>query len=125
MLWEARVRCVFIWYKVLGSKVYEGRLLRRAVGEAVRFGKGHWIQKMIKCVGEFWWQGVNVDDVQNLSEVDLKEMLVCATWQRVREEWKRQMEIKPKLAMMKLIGECEVELNCACLKSKQDRRRMV
>ena len=69
----------------------------------------------MKCVREFGWQGVNVDYVQNLSEVDLKEMLVCAAWQRVREEWKRQMEIKPKLAMMKLIGDCEVESNYACL----------
>ena len=63
--------------------------------------------------------------VQNLSEVDLKEMLVCAAWQRVREEWKRQMKIKPKLAMMKLNGECEVESNCACLKLKQDRKMMI
>ena len=29
VVWEARVSCVQFWYKVLTSKVYEGRLLRK------------------------------------------------------------------------------------------------
>ena len=29
VMWEARVRCVQFWYKVLTSKAYEGRLLRK------------------------------------------------------------------------------------------------
>ena len=55
------------------------------VGEAVQLGKGHWIQKMAKCAAEFGWQGVSVDDVKRLSEVDAKGMLESAAWQRVRE----------------------------------------
>ena len=29
--WEPRVRCVQFWYKVLTSKIYEGRLLRKVM----------------------------------------------------------------------------------------------
>ena len=35
------------------------------------------------------------------------------------------MHEKPKLSMMKLIGECEVEESCAFLKSKAKRRMML
>ena len=35
------------------------------------------------------------------------------------------MHEKPKLSMMKLIVECEVETSCACLKSKVERRMML
>ena len=29
VVWEARVRCMQFWYKVLMNMVYEGRLLRK------------------------------------------------------------------------------------------------
>ena len=35
------------------------------------------------------------------------------------------MHEKPKLSMMKLIGECEVASSCALLKSKAERRMML
>ena len=35
VVWEARVRCVKFWYKVLPSKVHEGRLLRKVASQAV------------------------------------------------------------------------------------------
>ena len=40
VVWEARVRCVQFWYKVLTSKVYEGRLLRKVASQAVECEKG-------------------------------------------------------------------------------------
>ena len=40
VVWEARVRCVQFWYKVLTSKVYEGRLLRKVAYQAVKCEKG-------------------------------------------------------------------------------------
>ena len=59
VVWEARVRCVQFWYKVLTSKVYEGRLLRKVVSEAVENGKGSWMRSIGKCVGKFGWQDVS------------------------------------------------------------------
>ena len=34
VVWEARVRCVQFWYKVMTSKVCEGRLLRKVASQA-------------------------------------------------------------------------------------------
>ena len=39
VVWEARVRCVQFWYRVLTSKVYEGRLLRKVASQAVECGR--------------------------------------------------------------------------------------
>ena len=40
VVWEARVRCVQFWYKVLTSKVYEDRLQRKVASQAVECGRG-------------------------------------------------------------------------------------
>ena len=67
--------------------------------------------------------------IRELSEADVKGMLLSVAWRNVRDEFERRKEMyeKPKLLMMKLIVEslCEVESNCAFLKSKVERRMML
>ena len=53
VVWEARVRCIQFWYKVLTSKTYEGRLLRKVVLQAVECGRGSWMRSIGRCVGRF------------------------------------------------------------------------
>ena len=62
--------------------------------EAVRCGRGSWVQRIGRCIRDFGWHGVSVDDIQNLSEEDLKGMLVSTMWRRLREEWKEQIDVK-------------------------------
>ena len=52
VVWEARVRCVQFWYKVLTSKVHEGRLLRKvaSTSQAVECEKGGWMRNIGRCV---------------------------------------------------------------------------
>ena len=71
---------------VLASKVYEGRILRRVAVEAVKYGKGSWMQKMLSCCREFGWQEVGAEQVQNMSEAELKGMLESVAWWGVRAE---------------------------------------
>ena len=47
VVWLARFRCTVFWFRVLLSKVYDGRLLRRVAVEAVKYGKGSWMKNMI------------------------------------------------------------------------------
>ena len=54
--WLARMRCVMFWSKVLTSRTYDGRLLRRIAVEAVRFGRGTWFGKM-SVLGAVWVEG--------------------------------------------------------------------
>ena len=49
VVWEARVRCVQFWYKVLTNKVYEGRLLRKVATQAVECEKGSWMRHWQVC----------------------------------------------------------------------------
>ena len=58
--WLTRMQRVMFWSMVLTSRTYDGRLLRRIAVEAVRFGRGNWIDKMRVCWGKFGWKDVNV-----------------------------------------------------------------
>ena len=125
VVWEARVRCVQFWYKVLTSKVYEGRLLRKVTSQAVECEKGSWMRNIGRCVVKFGWQDVSGGVIWELSEADVKDMLLSVAWRNVRDEWRKEMHEKPKLSMMKRITECEVRSSCAFLKSKAERRMML
>ena len=91
VVWEARVRCVQFWYKVLTSKVYEGRLLRKVASQAVECEKGSWMRSIGRCVGKFGWQDVSGGVIKELSETDVKGMLLSVAWRNVRDEWRTEM----------------------------------
>ena len=76
---------MMFWSKVLTSRTYDGRLLRRIAVEAVRFGRGTWIGKMSVCWGQFGWKDVNVEVLKELSDVEAREVLEAITWRKV---WK-------------------------------------
>ena len=52
VVWEANMHCVKSWLKVLTSRLYELRLLKKIARQAVECGKGVWIKNMAKCVGD-------------------------------------------------------------------------
>ena len=41
--------------------------------------------------------------IRELSEADVKGMLLSVAWRNVRDEWRKEMHEKPKLSMMKRI----------------------
>ena len=125
VVWEARVRCVQFWYKVLTSKIYEGRPLRKVMLQAMECGRGSWMRSIGRCIGRFGWQDMSGGVVREMSEAKMKCMLLSLAWRNVKDEWRKEVHEKPKLSMMKLIGECEVESSCALLKSKGKRRMML
>ena len=54
-----------------------------------------------RCVGKFGWQDVSGGVIRELSEADVKGMLLSVAWRNVRDEWRKEMDEKPKLSMMK------------------------
>ena len=96
VVWKARVRCMQFWYKVLTSKVYEGRLLKKVVSQAVECEKGSWMRSIGRCVGKFEWQDVSGGVIRELSEVDVKGMLLSVAWRNVRDEWRKEMHEKSR-----------------------------
>ena len=71
------------------SKVYEGRLLRKVVLQAVKWGKGWWIRSIAKCMGKFGWQDVSGGIIEELSQSEVNDMSLSTAWRNVRGEWKR------------------------------------
>ena len=67
----------------------------------MRFGRGTWICKMSTCWGQFGLKDVNVDVLKEFSTVEVRETLEASAWRKVREEWDREMERKPKLEILK------------------------
>ena len=80
---------------------------------------------MSGCGREFGWQEVAAEQVKNMSEAELKEMPESVAWRKVREEWSKELEKKPKLVMLRKIVECGEESSCADLKPKRERRAVL
>ena len=57
----------------------------------------------------------------------MKGLLLSVAWRNtsVRDDWRKEMCEKPKLLMMKLIVERQVESSCVFLKSKVERKMML
>ena len=67
-----------------------------------------------RCVGKFGWQDVSGGVIKELSETDVKGMLLSVAWR-----------MPMPMPMMKRITECEVNSSCAFMKSKAERRIML
>ena len=85
---------------------------------------GSWIS-ISKCVRRFGWQDVNDDVIRQLTDADMKSMLLSVAWRNAMDEWIKDMHKKPKLSMINLIVGCEVQSSCAFLKVKSERRMML
>ena len=57
----------------------------------------------------------------------MKGLLLSVAWRNisVRDDWRKEMCEKPKLSMMKLIVECQVESSFVFLKLKVERKMML
>ena len=73
LVWEAKMRCIQFWLKVLSAKEYEGRLLKKIISQAVECGNGGWVKNMARCTDDFWWSGMEVDAVRSLSDSEIQE----------------------------------------------------
>ena len=123
--WRAKLQCVLFWVRVLSSRMYDGRLIRQVATEAVKFGRGSWLHKMSMCCKEFGWKDVSMEGVRGLSNAEVKEMLESIAWRKTREEWGREMKVKPKLIMLKKITDLEEWAGCVGLRRRADRRMMI
>ena len=93
--------------------------------KAVKFGRGSWLRKMSMCYKESGWKDVSMEGVRDLSNTEVKEMLESIAWRKAREEWGREMEMKPKLIMLKKITNLEEWADCVGLRWRADRRMMI
>ena len=102
--WLARVKCAAFWFRILSNLLYDGRILKVAVVEAMECGRS-WMMKLQECLKSFGWDGVGVEEVRGLSSVEIKVMLETCAKRLIEDEWTCELSTKPKLATLRLLKE--------------------
>ena len=55
LCWEARVRCMKFWHKMMTHPVYENRIIKKVALDALSVNGGSWIRKLQGCFIAFGW----------------------------------------------------------------------
>ena len=81
----------------------------------------------VELSGEILLAGSRAESLQGVSEAELKRILESIAWRRVKEEWRDELEKKPKLVMLKKIMELEEDLisSYAGWRVKSERRMLL
>ena len=80
---------------------------------------------MSMCCKEFGWQEISMEGVRSLSNAEVEEMLESIAWKKAQEEWGYEMEVKPKLILLKKITDLDEWSDCAGLRRRADRRMKI
>ena len=98
--WIAKLKCVEFWYRVrkLGDEI----LVKRVAVEAWKQREMKWMKDLRQSIREMGWGEVKLEDVEKLSNFQLKEMLKSCAWREVRVSWEQEMSEKPKLEVLRM-----------------------
>ena len=62
-----------------------------------------WMKDLRQSIREMGWGEVKLEDVEKLSNFQLKEMLKSCAWREARASWEQEMNEKPKLEVLRMI----------------------
>ena len=81
--WVAKLKCVEFWYRVM--KLGDERLVKHVAVEAWKQRDWmNWMKDLRQSIREMGWGEVMLEDVEKLSNFQLKEMLKSCAWREVR-----------------------------------------
>ena len=118
--WVAKLKCVEFWYRV--RKLGDERLVKHVAVEAWKQREMKWMKDLRQSIREMGWGEVKLEDVEKLSNFQLKEMLKSCAWREVRASWKQEMSEKPKLEVLRMIVDKDCKGRSAQIESKEVRR---
>ena len=79
--WVAKLKCVEFWYRVM--KLGDERLVKHVAVEACKQREMKWMKDLRQRIREMGWGEVKLEDVEKLSNFQLKEMLKSCAWREV------------------------------------------
>ena len=109
LMWDARLRCVVFWFKILLSPMFENRIIRRAAEDAISLSRGPWLNNLKDLLAPFGWSDVSGHNLHGISWHEVKHMLSDIAQRKVLESWRKEMVERPKLSVLHAIhslGEC-------------------
>ena len=74
-----------------------------------------WMKDLRQSIREMGRGEVKLEDVDELSNFQLKKMLKSCAWREVRASWEQEMSEKPKLEVLRMIVDKECT-NCRARK---------
>ena len=120
--WEARMRCILFWHKILTDQQYHHRLVQRLAHAALRAqGRGQWMGKLRTCLEAFGWQDYSCATLAEFSGGQLREMLRSVACRCVEKDWAEDLGRKPKLCMLNSV--CVHRFGGRCWKVREKRHR--
>ena len=104
----------------------EGRLLKEVMREALKLGsRVKWVKELRMGLDAFGWQGLDVQALSGLTMNEVKHILKCMAWRKVREWWKEETRGRPKLEVMGGLMDCECKTRCVEIDCKRQRRMLM
>jgi hypothetical protein len=121
LLWEAKLKCVVFWYKVLLSPTFENRIVRKAVEDAIWQGNGLWLKNLKHLLVQFGWSDLSGQVIKKVSLPEMKAMLSSIAWRRITDSWLIEMENRPKLSVLNTIYKSGCCNRCCDVPNKAHR----
>ena len=79
--WEARIRCILFWHRILTNRQYHHHLIQRlAYASLMAPVRGQWVGKLKTCFDAFGWQDYSCATLAVVSGGHLREMLRSVAW---------------------------------------------
>ena len=95
VVWEARIRCIGFWHRILIDQRYHQRLIQRLAYAALMTPRrSQWIGKLGICLEAFGWQDCSCATLAGVSGRQLREMLRSIAC-RCRRMGRKTLEVNP------------------------------
>ena len=98
--WEARIRCIGFWHRILTDQHYHQCLIQRLAYAALMTPRrSQWIGTLGICLESFGWQDCSCATLAGVSGRQLREMLRSIACRCMEKDWTEDLESKPKLCV--------------------------
>ena len=104
MGWEAKIKCILFWHRILTDPQYHLRLIQRLAYAALMApGRSQWMGKLRTCFEAFGWHDYSGATLAGVSGGQLKEMLRSVAWRCMKNGWSEDLCSKPKLHVLNFV----------------------
>ena len=124
--WEARIRCIGFWHRILTDQRYHQRLIQRLAYAALMTPRrSQWIGKLEICLEAFGWQDCSCATLAGVSGRQLREMLRSIACRCMEKDWTEDLGSKPKLCVLNSVFVNGLNGRCWKEQEKNHRRMLI
>ena len=124
--WEARIRCIDFWHRILTDLRYHQRLIQGlAYVTLMAPRRSQWIRKLGICLEAFGWQDCSCATLAGVSGRELRDMLRSIACRCMEKDWMEDLGSKPKLCVLNSVYVNGLNGRCWKVQEKSHRRMLM